>query len=263
MFRGKILALPLDYPLAKVRSVQEIFAKFPLSDQLKPIFSLVSSWHKLEFETWPALLDEVQSQFERNAGKLWFPLYSIFHRSCSDAIYYNKSTIESLNELFKTSKIGEFRKQLQLLISFHGHISNDLDRRSNSSYSLLTRIASKSLTTLVDSMYNYCLGKIMEHISINRKSIEKKLAELLKLCRWDCFENHFATENSRRMRIKLKNIIKEYTELLQQPLMEFLGSGSEQHNVKAVPFEITKAILDIISNHAQYTSIDCLIGGKA
>lgn len=41
-----------------------------LADQLEPIFALVSSWHKLEFESWPALLDEIQSQFEKNAGKV-------------------------------------------------------------------------------------------------------------------------------------------------------------------------------------------------
>lgn len=43
-----------------------------LVDQLEPIFALVSSWHKLEFESWPALLDEIQSQFEKNAGKVSF-----------------------------------------------------------------------------------------------------------------------------------------------------------------------------------------------
>ncbi|KAL6560961.1 hypothetical protein OROHE_006138 [Orobanche hederae] len=37
--------------------------------------------------------------------------------------------------------------------------------------------------------------------------------------------------------------------------MEFLGSGTDQNNVKAVPFDVTKAILDIISNQAQYTLI--------
>lgn len=46
-----------------------------LVDQLEPIFSLVSSWHKLEFESWPSLLDEVQSHFEKNAAKVSF-LYS-------------------------------------------------------------------------------------------------------------------------------------------------------------------------------------------
>lgn len=39
-------------------------------DHLDPIFALVSSWYKLEFESWPALLDEVEDQFEKNAGKV-------------------------------------------------------------------------------------------------------------------------------------------------------------------------------------------------
>ncbi|KAF3652458.1 putative midasin-like isoform X7 [Capsicum annuum] len=74
------LAMPLNTPLAKalsslefllsrVRMLQETVAKFPLSDYLDPIFALVSSWYKLEFESSPALLDEVEDQFEKNAGK--------------------------------------------------------------------------------------------------------------------------------------------------------------------------------------------------
>ncbi|CAL5426503.1 unnamed protein product [Camellia sinensis] len=45
----------------------------PLAEaELDPIFILVSLWQKLEFESWPALLDDVQIQFEINAGKLWY-----------------------------------------------------------------------------------------------------------------------------------------------------------------------------------------------
>ncbi|CAA3030254.1 midasin [Olea europaea subsp. europaea] len=76
-----ILALPLSTPLAKVLSglqfllnrvqiLQETVAKFPLWDELDPILMLASSWHKLEFESWPALLDELQLQFEMNAAKV-------------------------------------------------------------------------------------------------------------------------------------------------------------------------------------------------
>ncbi|KZV19144.1 midasin [Dorcoceras hygrometricum] len=76
-----ILALPLDTPLAKalsglqfllsrIRSAQETVVKFPLSDQLEPIFAVIFSWYKLEFESWPALLDEVESQIERSAAKV-------------------------------------------------------------------------------------------------------------------------------------------------------------------------------------------------
>lgn len=40
------------------------------ADELEPIIFLVSSWQKLEFECWPALLNEVKAQFETNAGKV-------------------------------------------------------------------------------------------------------------------------------------------------------------------------------------------------
>ncbi|CAL5441883.1 unnamed protein product [Camellia sinensis] len=53
-----ILAIPLRTPLAEV--------------ELDPIFILVSLWQKLEFESWPALLDDVQIQFEINARKQWY-----------------------------------------------------------------------------------------------------------------------------------------------------------------------------------------------
>lgn len=43
---------------------------FVLLDDLEPILALVSSWEKMEFESWPALLDEVQEQYEINAGKV-------------------------------------------------------------------------------------------------------------------------------------------------------------------------------------------------
>ncbi|KAM0041816.1 hypothetical protein Hdeb2414_s0011g00370671 [Helianthus debilis subsp. tardiflorus] len=32
--------------------------------QLDPITALVFSWQKIEFELWPALLDEVQARFD-------------------------------------------------------------------------------------------------------------------------------------------------------------------------------------------------------
>ncbi|KAJ0075983.1 hypothetical protein Patl1_33593 [Pistacia atlantica] len=75
-----LLAIPLTTPLAKALSGLQILlnraqmllesgTKFPLSDLLEPITSLVCSWQKMEFESWPALLDEVQDQYESNAGK--------------------------------------------------------------------------------------------------------------------------------------------------------------------------------------------------
>ncbi|KAM0064646.1 hypothetical protein Hdeb2414_s0003g00105521 [Helianthus debilis subsp. tardiflorus] len=39
----------------------------------------------MEFESWPALLDEVQARFDTNAGQLWFPLHSVLQKCSVDA----------------------------------------------------------------------------------------------------------------------------------------------------------------------------------
>nr|AMP82937.1 acidic leucine-rich nuclear phosphoprotein 32-related protein 1 [Catalpa bungei] len=265
-----ILALPLDTPLAKalsalefllnrVQILQETVAKFPLSDQLDRIFALVSSWYKLEFESWPALLDEVQCQFERNVGKLWFPLYSVLQRShTADIDQYNSSTIESMEELFKTSSIGEFKKQLQLLLSFHGQISKDLNGRI---YESACQEENVKILYNTFGFYMQLLPRISEHIGANRRSIEKELKELLKLCRWDRIDNYFAVENLKRTRLKLRKIVKKYTDLLQQPLMEFLGQETSRSvtNIQSTqgpnpmvdPYETSRALLDTICNQIQ------------
>ncbi|OMO80643.1 Carbon-nitrogen hydrolase [Corchorus capsularis] len=49
--------------------LQENGSKFSLSDQLDPLLSLVCSWQKMEFDSWPVLLDEVQYQYDINAAK--------------------------------------------------------------------------------------------------------------------------------------------------------------------------------------------------
>ncbi|KAL3632042.1 hypothetical protein CASFOL_025026 [Castilleja foliolosa] len=274
-----ILALPLDTSLAKalsalefllnrVRIVQETVAKFPLSDQLDPIFSLVSSWHKLEFESWPALLDEVQSQFEKNAGKLWFPLYPIFQQTHADDIdQHNSSMIESLDEFFKTSSIGEFKKQIQLLLSFHGQISNELNRKSCPSP--CQEVNMKILYNTF-GFYVQLLPRILEHIKANRSSIEKELNELLKLCRWDRIKNYFTIESFKRTRLKLRKIVKKYTDLLQQPLLEFLGRETSRSGVITPNFievkkpitdayEVTKILLDDVCNQTQSKAKDSSI----
>ncbi|KAL1551716.1 midasin-like isoform X1 [Salvia divinorum] len=263
-----ILALPLDTPLAKalsaveflinrIRNIQETVAKFPLSDQLEPIFALVSTWHRLEFEAWPLLLDEVQSHFVKNAGNLWFPLYSVFLRGSDDnADRYVSSMIESLEEFFKTSTIGEFRKQLQLLLSFHGQISNNLNCRS-----YISHYQAENVKILYNTFgfYVQLLPWVLDHIDENRKSIEKELNELLKLCRWDRVDNHLAIENFKRTRLKLRKIVKKYTDLLQKPLMEFIGQESSQSVISNHPcqkfmldqFDVIKTNLDTACSEAE------------
>ncbi|CAA2972808.1 midasin isoform X1 [Olea europaea subsp. europaea] len=270
-----ILALPLNTPLAKVLSglqfllnrvqiLQETVAKFPLSDELDPILMLASSWHKLEFESWPALLDELQLQFEMNAAKLWFPLYSVLqHRRAADIDEYNQSTIQSLEEFVQMSSIGEFKKRLQLLHAFHGQISNGLKRGS---YSSPHHAENVKVLYNTFGFYAQFLPLILERIEASRRNIETELKDVLKLCRWDRVEIHWTAETSKRTRQKLKKIIQKYTEILQQPLMHFLVQEASRRgittqsiqgiNLLIDPYEKSRNLLSTVCYQVQSTDKD-------
>ncbi|KAG7997478.1 hypothetical protein I3843_01G213100 [Carya illinoinensis] len=237
-----LLNIPLSTPLAKALAglqfllnraqvLQENGSKLSLSDQLEPIHLLVSSWKKMEFGSWPALLDEVQDQYEINAGKLWFPLYSVIqHRHSPDMVGYNLSTIQSLEEFIHTSSIGEFKKRLQILFAVLGQFSTG---RCLNMYPSPSDMETLKILYNVVGFYVQFLPTVLEHIKANRRSIEVELKELLKLCGWEHSESLVSIENSKRTRHKLKKLIQKYTDFLQQPVMLFLNQDALQSGEKA------------------------------
>uniref|UniRef100_A0A2P2MUR1 Uncharacterized protein MANES_04G142500 n=1 Tax=Rhizophora mucronata TaxID=61149 RepID=A0A2P2MUR1_RHIMU len=217
-----ILAIPMDTPLAKAlsglqfllnraRLLEENGSKFPFSDQLQPIIPLVCSWQKMEFDSWPALLDEIQDQYEINAAKLWFPLYSVLHHCHpADLAAYEQSTIESLEEFIQTSSVGEFRRRLQLLFAFHGQIAHGICLEAESYVSPWQDVNLKILYN-VFGYYVQFLPRIVENIKVNRRNIEKELTDVVKLCQWERTEACLSIENSKRTRQKFKKLIQKYT----------------------------------------------------
>ncbi|XP_058222016.1 midasin-like isoform X2 [Rhododendron vialii] len=236
-----ILAIPLSTPLAKalsglqfllnrIRVLQETVSKFPLSGELEQIFHLVSSWQKLEFECWPALLDEVQTQFEINAGNLWFPLYAVLqNRHPTDVAVYDRSTIQSLKEFIQTSSVGEFRKRLQLLYAFHGQISTGICRGSYLSPRHMENM--KVLYNLFGFYVQY-YPKILEYMEDKRKGVEMKLKEFSKLGRWEISPCYVSVEKSKQTRQKVKDLIEKYTGSLQHPILDIINQEAPQRGLK-------------------------------
>ncbi|KAK9066170.1 hypothetical protein SSX86_013491 [Deinandra increscens subsp. villosa] len=271
-----VLSIPMNTPLAKamsglqfllnrVRNLQETVSKFPLSDQLDPIIALISSWQKMEFESWPALLDEVQSRFDTNAGQLWFPLYSVLRQNhSSDTDDYRQATIDRhvysfLEDFIQTSSIGEFKKRLQLVFAFYGHISTSISQESN-----LSRGHEDNLKILYNTFgfYIQFLPIILEQSASNRKNIEGELKELLKLCKWERNEWYMTMETSKRTRDKFKKLIQKYTDVLKQPVKDILNQATVQSGIKATAvvdrtifsksFEKYKEVLDVACNETVF-----------
>ncbi|KAF2301013.1 hypothetical protein GH714_019259 [Hevea brasiliensis] len=251
-----LLDIPLSTPLAKAllglrfllnraKVLEENGSKFSLSDQLAPIIALVCSWQKMEFDSWPALLNEVQDQYEINASKLWFPLFSVLHHGhAADVSEHEQSIIESLEEFINTSSMGEFRKRLQLLFAFLGQITAGRCLGLKT-YSSPWQERNLEILYNVFGYYVQLLPRILEHIEANRRNIEMELKELLKLCRWERAEAFLSADNSKRTRQKLRRLIQKYTDVLQQPAMLFLNQDAVNKGFKIQSLEGPRPLNDI------------------
>ncbi|KAL2899649.1 Midasin [Bienertia sinuspersici] len=225
----------LQYLLSQVKSVQENGTKLPLTDELEPIVALISSFQKMEYDMWKTMLDDVLIQFESNAAKLWFPLYLVLHREdTTDMVEYTQSTLHGLEEFIQTSSIGEFRRRLQLILSFYGQLNAGICLKS---YASCTQRENRDILYNVFGFYMQSLPMVMNHIATITKNIKKELEELLKLCHWDRPEKLLFVENSKRNRQKLKKLIQKYTDALQQPVMLLLSQEPGQTGSKSQMFD--------------------------
>ncbi|KAK4741715.1 hypothetical protein SAY87_025303 [Trapa incisa] len=218
-----LLSIPLNTPLTKALSglqyllnwgfmVSESNPKLSLADQLDNITRLAISWQKMELDTMPLLLDELQEQYEKNASKLWFPLYSVLHRHSAEVSAYSEGLSQSLQEFILTSSVGDFRTRLQLILAFHGQISTGIQLGIYSSSCYQEHL--KILYNLFGLNMQF-LPIIMEYVDTTVKSAKKEIKELQTLCRW---EQLISMEKSKKIRQKLTTFIKKFSETLEQPV---------------------------------------------
>ncbi|WCJ27054.1 Midasin [Euphorbia peplus] len=233
-----LLAIPLGTPIAKAllglrflhnraRVLEETGSKLSLSVQMEPVIGLICFWQKMEFDSWPALFDAVQNQYEISAAKLWFPLLSVLDGSHAGD---DAATIESLKTFINDSSIGEFRRRLQLLVAFLGQITVARCLEVET-YSRSEQERQERKMALLYNMFGYYvqfLPRVSGHVEACRKSIEGELKEFLKLCRWERPEACLSAENSKRTRQKLRKLVQKYNDVLQQPVMLILNQDATQ-----------------------------------
>ncbi|KOM26933.1 hypothetical protein LR48_Vigan346s001500 [Vigna angularis] len=272
-----LLTLPSDTPLAKAFSglqfllhkaevMQENGSKFPLSNQLKSVNDLLSSWQKMELNSWPALLDAVMDQYENNAAK--WP-QAVINRSLCFAVgglmvmilcyhfcgflcilCFNQTLVKYqlfkgiLEDFIHTSSIGEFKKRLQLLFAFLGqnHISASLNINSSS-----CRLEQSTFLYNIFGFYVQFLPIVLKYIDASRKEVGIELNKLVKLCQWEHGKSHLSFESMKKSRQKLRKLIQKYTDVLQEPVSIFLNQEGAQRGAKAQSFHNHKPTYDVTS----------------
>ncbi|KAK9099488.1 hypothetical protein Syun_026533 [Stephania yunnanensis] len=227
-----LLTIPLNTPLAKAlyglqfllrksHFLQEISPKLSVSDQVQPILSLVSCWQKMELDSWPALLDEVQEQCDSSAAK--------FFIAFTPPVMINIQFKGILDEFVKSSSIGEFKKRLQLLLAFYGQVNVGVCLKFYSSSNLMDNV---KILFNIFGYYMQFLPRVMEHIEANKRKIATELKELVKLCRWERLDSYLLIETSKRTRQKLRKLIQKFNDVLQQPVMGILNQDLEGRGLK-------------------------------
>ncbi|KAJ3682433.1 hypothetical protein LUZ60_015006 [Juncus effusus] len=225
-----LVKIPLNTPITKalqglqllvgrIQSLQETDTRFSFKAQLPPVYVLISSWQKLELESWPSLVEAVYEKHDSSAGKLWFPLRAVLYRSSAgDSKEENLFTINSIEQFVQTSSIGEFKRRMQLVLAFHSELAYS---SSN---------GSQTLNILYNAFGYYVqfVPLVLEHIESERKSIEKELKENVKLYRWEQDPTIYSIERFKKTREKAFKLVHKINEFLQQPVMMFLNKHLEQ-----------------------------------
>ncbi|AQK86708.1 ribosome export associated1 [Zea mays] len=237
---ASLLAMPLSTPISKVllglqllagkaQTLQENDSKFFVKDHLASIFLLVYSWQRLELDCWPILLEEVQTKYELNAAKLWFPLRALLTQTSGIPVDDDLSIIRSVEEFVQTSSLGEYKRRLHILFAFHGEISAGASLGSYSSNAV------KKIQNILYSVFGYYMqflslvhGKIEE----GKKNIEKELKDHVKLYSWEQAPYSSASiENFKRTRQKIFKLLQRFNDILKSPVIFLLNEEATSRKI--------------------------------
>jgi midasin len=237
---ASLLALPLSTPVSKAllglqllagkaQTLQENDSKFFLKDNLPPIFMLLSSMQRLELESWPILLEDVQGKYEINAAKLWFPLRALLSQSCDIPRNDDSSIIKSVEEFVQTSNVGEFKTRLHLLLAFHGEFSD------GASVGVYLSTPVKKIQNILYNVFGYYmqfLSLVCRQIEAGKESIEKELKDQVKLYRWEQDPYTLASiDNFKRTRHKIFKLLQRFNDILQKPFIALLNEEATSRKV--------------------------------
>ncbi|KAG2548684.1 hypothetical protein PVAP13_9KG211085 [Panicum virgatum] len=239
---ASLLAMPLSTPISKAllglqllagkaQTLQENDTKFFLKDHLPPIFLLVYSWQRLELDSWPLLLEEVQEKYDMDAVKLWFPLRALLTQTSGMSSDEDLSIIRSVEEFVQTSNLGEFKRRLHLLLAFHGEIS---DGASVGAYSSTTMKKIRNILYNVFGYYMQFLSLVHEKIEAGKRTIEDDLKDLVKLYSWEQETYRAASiDKFKKARQKIFRLLQKFNnDTLRKPVIDLLN---EQVTARKVP----------------------------
>ncbi|XP_019859132.1 PREDICTED: midasin-like [Amphimedon queenslandica] len=217
----QVLSLDLLSPLMKILAGLENVLKksqdwegyacsrLSISTQLSALTELVLEWRRLELNSWSNLLSMCKDDFISQSCKWWFYLYGLINEeslSESDAVTLLQSFIES-------SSIGDYTNRLRMIESFGLQLEED----------------NSSLSHVLSNVHTYYIQfeeSVNDNINQLSEPIETGLKDYLKILRWKDGNYWSIKQQSERSHATLSKHIKQYKDVLSQPVKPVLTTGS-------------------------------------
>uniref|UniRef100_A0A1X7TI19 Midasin n=1 Tax=Amphimedon queenslandica TaxID=400682 RepID=A0A1X7TI19_AMPQE len=217
----QVLSLDLLSPLMKILAGLENVLKksqdwegyacsrLSISTQLSALTELVLEWRRLELNSWSNLLSMCKDDFISQSCKWWFYLYGLINEerlSESDAVTLLQSFIES-------SSIGDYTNRLRMIESFGLQLEED----------------NSSLSHILSNVHTYYIQfeeSVNDNINQLSEPIETGLKDYLKILRWKDGNYWSIKQQSERSHATLSKHIKQYKDVLSQPVKPVLTTGS-------------------------------------
>ena len=233
---------------------QHATVRVRLGDPLLEIGRLVTTWRKVELQSWAKLLSTREARFARRGREHWTRIHIILRRfvgtikeekiltSCivtprwawkgirqdvQKLTFFFPKGAEELYEIMKvldtfclTSPLGEFQARLELLRAFARQVNMEASI-SPKKHSLLQ--LSLSLHALWQ-YYNQFSVLIKSTLSNQRRPLETRLEQEIKLAKWDEQTYYAMAESTERNHRKLMNIIFEYDKVLVVNVMSCIDT---------------------------------------
>ncbi|GKY98789.1 hypothetical protein MPSEU_000835100 [Mayamaea pseudoterrestris] len=269
-------------PLAKVMVGLELILKHAqdweqhasrrvkIGEPLTSLRHLVSSWRKLQLQCWSLLLDSRQEAFNRRARLHWASIHMMLRPSALPPApatsltfltplwvlrYHGRAAkqsrpevaaiIKTLDTFILTSSLGEFFQRLRIIECFARQLQTE------ERHQLLDdiRVALARSVRSLFVYYNQFVPCIKNKLDKLHQPIEVKLADEVKLAKWDEQSYYAAVDAAERNYKSLMRLIKEYDEVLHLPVTQMLeqelcrGVGDDQEDASAVTKIPARSIL--------------------
>ncbi|KAF9965374.1 hypothetical protein BGZ70_004971, partial [Mortierella alpina] len=295
-FCDKMLAFPMDSPVAKILAGMEVLLlktedwqinasrEYSVLENQEELKTLIISWRQLELTCWPKLL-EIQDKNQAEAVfSWWFHFYGSILKPTRDmdlaldngvdvdVAAHVKGLLGVLDQFLQASSVGDFLPRMDLLKTFHRHLqvrgeltlaARQKRHKDGLSDGVKEAVASKVADAVwnVHQYYAQFIENVQTYVTTLKKPIEKDMKEHVKIASWKDTNIHALKTSALKTHRRLNKLLRKYRDVLRKPLTDIITTYQLETpvvhaNKKGQVFEIIQPNADVWITHVAMLPAD-------